>query len=178
MHRSRFAVAVAAALIAFCPTLPRAETSTQTSAPMWQQADGMPALVSALEVWLDAATDWPSRDAAPHIRVVSKWQAAARQGAAASFQRGHLRGLYDPDRSEILLVRPWDPRLADDVSVLLHELVHHRLAPHHWYCPAAQELPAYRLQEAWLSEQSLSADVNWVAVVLDAGCTPRDIHPE
>lgn len=88
------------------------------------------------------------------------------------------RGLYDPDRSEILLVRPWGLRNAEDVGVLLHELVHHRQALHHWYCPAAQELPAYRLQEAWLSEQGLSADVNWMAVVLDAGCTPRDKHQD
>jgi len=55
---------------------------------------------------------------------------------------------------------------------------HIEQAPHHWFCPAAQELPAYRLREAWLAERGLSADVNWVAVVLDAGCTRRDIHPD
>lgn len=37
---------------------------------------------------------------------------------------------------------------VEDASMLLHELIHHRQAPHHWYCPAAPELPAYRLQEA------------------------------
>ncbi|MGQ3486991.1 DUF6647 family protein [Roseovarius pacificus] len=135
-------------------------------------------LVSTQEEWLDAQADWPRRDVAPRVLLVSAWQAAARWDATASFQRGRLRALYDPDRSEILLVRPWDPSNALDVSVLLHELVHHRQAPHHWYCPAAQELSAYRLQEAWLVEQGLSIDVNWVAVVLDAGCTPQDIHPE
>lgn len=45
-------------------------------------------------------------------------------------------------------------------------------------CPAAQELPAYRLHDARLAEWGLQAGVNWVAVVLDAGCTPRDIHPD
>lgn len=178
MQRSCFAVALATALTAFCPTFPRAETSTGTPAAMWQQAESMPALVSALEAWLDAATEWPRRNAAPHIRLVSQWEAAALQGEGASLQRGRLRGLYAPERSEILLVRPWDPQRVEDVSVLLHELVHYRQAPHHWYCPAAQELPAYRLQEEWLSEQGFTADVNWIAIVLDAGCTPRDIHPE
>ena len=36
----------------------------------------------------------------------------------------------------------------------------------------------YRLQSAWLAEQGLSIDVNWLAVTLDAGCTPRDMHPD
>jgi hypothetical protein len=178
MHRSRLAVALAMALIALCPTLPRAENVTPASNIEWQRSDNMTTLVSSLDVWLDAQTDWPRRDAAPRVRLVSLWEATARQGGTASFQRGRLRGLYDPDRSEILLTRPWNPRKAEDVAVLLHELTHHRQAPHHWYCPAAQELPAYRLQEKWLSEQGLSLDVIWVAVVLDAGCTPRDIHPE
>lgn len=110
--------------------------------------------------------------------MVSPVEAHARQGATGSFQRGRLRGLYDPDRAEILLIKPWDPRDPEDVSVLLHELVHHRQAPPHWSYPAAQALPAYRLQEAWLAERGMKADVNWVAVVLDAGCTRRDIHPD
>ncbi|MBE9640574.1 DUF6647 family protein [Salipiger mangrovisoli] len=174
----RFAVASAAALIVLCPTLPRAEAETHVLFTEWQQADSMATLASVLDDWLDVWTDWPRREAAPHVRFVGAWQAAARQGATANFQRGRSRGLYDPNRSEVLLVRPCDPHEADDVAVLLHELVHHRQAPHHWYCPAAQELPAYRLQEAWLSEQGRAVDVNWLAVVLDAGCTPRDIHPE
>ncbi|WP_306132787.1 DUF6647 family protein [Roseivivax marinus] len=178
MHRSRFAVALAAALSLACPALPRAESATLPPTTDWHQADSMSALVGALERWLDSRADLPRRATPPRVRLLSEWQAAARQGVTASFQRGRLRGLYDPERSEILLVRPWDPREAGDVAVLLHELVHHRQAPHHWYCPAAQELPAYRLQEAWLAEQGRSVDVNWIAVALDAGCTPRDIHPE
>lgn len=176
MSRSRFAVALATALVALCPTVPRAETVIHIAASSEWLQEG--ALVSGLEDWLDAEADWPRRDAPPRVRLVSQWQAEARRGATASFQRGRLRGLYDPDQSEILLVRPWDPHDMEDVSVLLHELVHHRQAPHHWYCPAAQEVTAYRLQEDWLAEQGLTIDVNWIAVVLDAGCTPRDIHPE
>lgn len=179
MSGSRFAVAIATALAALCPVLPHAENAVRIATPSeWRQADDMQALVSSLEEWLDAKTDLPRRDLPPRIHLVSQWQALARQGVTASFQRGRLRGLYDPDRSEILLVRPWDPRNAEDVSVLLHELAHHRQSPHHWYCPAAQELPAYRLQDAWLADQGATIEINWMAVVLDAGCSPRDIHPE
>lgn len=179
MSRSSLAVALAMALVALCPTRSSAENTTRTATSSeWQHAKDMPALVSSLEDWLDAHADWPRRDAPPLVRTVSQYQAEARQDATAGFQHGSLRGLYDPDRSEILLVRPWDPRDPEDVSVLLHELVHHRQAPHQWYCPAAQELPAYRLQDAWLAGHGLGLDVNWIAVVLDAGCTPRDVHPE
>ncbi|KAA9010529.1 DUF6647 family protein [Histidinibacterium aquaticum] len=178
MFRSRIAVAFATALASFCPVLPGAETAPPEPVAAWQQADNMTTLIGSLEVWLDARAEWPRRETSPRVRLVSEWQAAARQGGSASFQRGRLRGLYDPEEAEILLVLPWDPRNAVDVSVLLHELTHHRQAPHHWYCRGAQELPAYRLQDAWLAEQGYSLDVNWAAVVLDSGCTPRDIHPE
>lgn len=176
MVRSLPAGALAAALVFMSPMLPRAEAGPD--AATWRQSGTLQALILSLEDWLDDHADWPRRAAAPNIRLVSPWQATARQGAAANARHGRLRGLYDPDRSELLLVRPWNPRDAQDVSVLLHELVHHRQAPHHWYCPGAQELPAHRLQAAWLSEQGLSLEVNWLKVVLDAGCTPRDIHPE
>lgn len=96
-----------------------------------------------------------------------------------SASQGRTRGLYDPDAATIRLVRPWDPRDPFDVSTLPHELVHHRQqGARHWYCPGAQELPAYRLQEAWLADLGLEPDIDWIAVVLEAGCTPRDIHPE
>jgi hypothetical protein len=179
MSSVSFAVALATAIVVLCPALPRAENAVRSAtAFQWRHVNDMHELVSGLEDWLDAQTDWHRREAPPRARLVSKWEAAARKDATASYQRGRPRGLYDPERSEILLVRPWNPRNAEDVSILLHELVHHRQAPHHWYCPAAQELPAYRLQEAWLTEQGLAIEINWMAAVLDAGCTPHDIHPE
>ncbi|MEX1236066.1 MAG: DUF6647 family protein [Roseovarius sp.] len=179
MPRIPFGVAFVAALVALCATMARAEVPIRLDlARDWRHADDMAALVSSLDDWLDVQSDWPRREKAPDVRFVSLRKAETRRGATASLQKGRLRGLYDPDRAEILLTTPWDPGDAQDVSVLLHELVHHRQAPHPWYCPAAQELPAYRLQDAWLQEQGLRANVNWLAVVLDAGCTRRDIHPD
>lgn len=145
----------------------------------WREAGALPELVAHLEVWLDEHTDLPRRSAAPEIRLTSEatvaWLAPMRAASDAS----HTRGLYDPDSATIWLVRPWNAKDPYDVSVLLHELVHHRQAAHgHWYCPGAQELPAYRAQQAWLNALGLEPDVNWVAVVLESGCTPRDIHPE
>ncbi len=145
----------------------------------WREARSLPELVGHLETWLDAETGLPRRGQAPAIRLASAAQVARLAPMRAAAEASHTRGLYDPDSATIWLVRPWDARDPFDVSVLLHELVHHRQAGHgHWYCPGAQELPAYRLQQAWLNRLGLEPDVNWVAVVLESGCTRRDIHPE
>ncbi len=170
------AVVLATVLLAMCPTQPQAEVPIPGAE--WRNAQNMHALTAILDDWLDVNSAWDRSNSFPRVRFVSEWEATSRKVLSGSFQRGRLRGLYDAERAEIMLVRPWNPRSAKDVSVLLHELAHHRQTAYHWYCPAAQELPAYRIQEAWLAERGMQADVNWLAVVLDAGCTPRDIHPD
>lgn len=145
----------------------------------WREADTMTELVGTLETWLDRNADLPRRDTAPVIRRIDRAAALAMSTARHTGQGAAPRGRYDPDTATVWLVRPWSPRDPFDVSVLLHELVHHRQAEAgHWYCPGAQELPAYKLQRAWLAELGLEPEVNWIAVVLEAGCTPRDIHPD
>lgn len=145
--------------------------------PAWRSAGSAADLAPVLEDWLDRKAPWPRRETAPAIRVISpEW--AARLGGPPPRGHGPPRGLYDEATATIYLVEPWTPEDAEDASVLLHELAHHRQAPHHWICPGAQELPAYRLQEAWLAERGLEADVTWFAVVLEAGCGPKDFHPD
>jgi hypothetical protein len=138
----------------------------------------MRALMAILDDWLDVHSAWDWPDVSPRVRLVSEWEASARHGTTSSLQSGLLRGLYDAGRAEILLVEPWDPRNAQDVSTLLHEMVHHRQAAHDWPCPAAQELPAYRLQDEWLAERGMRTNVNWVAVVLESSCTLHHVHPD
>lgn len=134
--------------------------------------------LAALESWLDTRAPWPRRPDAPQIRLVTPSQAAALSGD--TLHTGEVpRGYYDPESATIYLVRPWSPSDPQDVSVLLHELVHHRQAAvPHWRCAGAQELPAYRLQEAWLNDLGLKARVNWIALVLAAECAARDKHPD
>ena len=104
MPRIRFAVAAATAMLALCPAPSRADTVIDLHpAPERHHTQDMHAIIDELEVWLDRQTDWPRRAEAPRIRLVSEWQAAARRGITGSAQRGHLRGLYDPDHAEILM---------------------------------------------------------------------------
>lgn len=144
----------------------------------WRSATTMPALVRALDSWLDSHSPYAARDAAPDIRLVSHGRIRAL--SSAGHRSGdRRRGLYDPENRVIYLARPWSMRDARDVSVLLHELTHHRQATaRHWYCPGQQELPAYRLQAAWLAEQGTRIAINWIAATLAGGCTTRDIHPD
>lgn len=145
--------------------------------PNWQNADTMYSLVEILESWLDLNAGIKRRPHPPKIEVIHWTMSIAKTGIAGRNQ-GLTRGLYDPETSTVYLIEPWDRTNATDVSVLLHELVHHRQAPLHFYCAGAQEEAAYRLQDEWLEESGLHADVNWIEVVLEAGCTPRDFHPD
>lgn len=133
-------------------------------------------LITELETWLDAHAGYPPREAVPTVHIVSETEAIMLNGLAG---RGHgrNRGLYDADIETIYLVRPWNAANPEDVSVLLHELFHHRQVGHHFVCPAAQEAAAYRLQDAWLSERGLRANVNWFAISMEAACIARDKHP-
>ncbi len=145
----------------------------------WREARDIKALTAHLEDWLDQNTDLPRRAAPPDIHLTSTAHLARLAPVRAANEASKTRGLYDPTSATIWLVRPWNGKNPYDVSVLLHELIHHRQAQHgHFYCPGAQELPAYRWQQRWLNDLGLEPNVNWVAVILEAGCTPRDIHPD
>lgn len=137
----------------------------------------MPELVEELETWLDDNSPWPRRDSLPSIRMLPPSLAAGQYGSAGH-AGGTLRAFYDDRTETITLVSPWNMRDPADQSILLHELAHHRQAPHHWYCAGAQELPAYELQAAWAEEHGAEVAINWIAAVLESGCTRRDIHPD
>jgi hypothetical protein len=172
------ALAAALALSVLCDPAPAQQVTLRIGAePAFQHAASPADLVGPLDDWLDGQLDYPRRPP-PRIEIIDAAQALALEPTVGRMA-GRLRGLYDPDAGTIFLVRPWsmdDPR---DISVLLHELVHHRQTDaRHFYCPGAQEPEAYTLQEAWLAERGLSIAVNRIAVVLAAGCTRTDFHPD
>lgn len=161
-------------LLALAPAIAGAENMQ-----MWQSAASLSVLVDHLDDWLDENSDLPARADPPEIRFVAGFSQVTLSASNRLARTDAARGFYDPDRQTIWLVPPWDRNDPFDVSVLVHEQMHHRqAAAGHWYCPAAQELPAYRMQQKWLAQWGLEPNVNWVAVVLEAGCTPRDIHPD
>lgn len=90
----------------------------------------------------------------------------------------HTKGLYDAHNYTIILIRPWHEENLNDVSTLLHELVHvEQHEKRHWLCPQKTEWEAYKLQETWLKENGIDPDFNWVMIYLMSSCAPRDFHP-
>jgi hypothetical protein len=134
-------------------------------------------IVAALEIWLDENSTLPRRAHPPEVRLVPA-AFAKNQYGSAGFMGGHLRAYYDGETETVTLVAPWNPKSLADRSILLHELVHHRQKPFHAYCDGAKELPAYKLQAAWAEPLGIDLDINWMAAVLESGCTPRDFHPD
>lgn len=162
------------AAVALCQALAAAPPLSAGDLP---DPSDLAGLVAGLERWLDQNAAWPARDAPPAIRFVSPYQAAGMP-AAQTARTGRLRGIYDPESGTIYLVRPWSMSDPADVSILLHELVHHRQVGAHFYCPGAEEEAAYRLQAAWAEDLDVTLQIDWFAVILDGGCTRRDIHPD
>jgi len=136
-----------------------------------------PALVVELNAWLDAATEYPESDTRPQIEFVETEQAQRLRGVA-DLSGGRIRGLYDAETGTIYLTEPWSSENPRDISILLHEMVHHRQTKRHWYCPQAQEWRAYEIQAQWLAEQNIEDDFYWPAIMLQSSCAKRDIHPE
>lgn len=134
-------------------------------------------LIDRLEVWLDANSDLPRAPDRPTVRYVDS-STLATPGKTAMAIGKHVRGLYDPETSVIYLVRPWSAGNPQDISVLVHELVHHRQSGRHHFCAGSQELQAYKLQKAWLAQHNALLDVNWIGVILASSCAPKDIHPD
>ncbi|NNE81068.1 MAG: hypothetical protein HKN18_12440 [Silicimonas sp.] len=145
--------------------------------PEWRHAKSLTELAEVLDTWLDENSGFQRPDKRATIKTISPSVAASIRGISGSIH-GRTRGLFAPDASTIYLILPWDAKDAHDASILLHELVHSRQVSRFYYCPGAQEEAAYRLQDDWLRQRGLQAHVNWIAVVLESGCTRRDIHPD
>lgn len=165
------------ALIMFACSAWAATTVRLDPEPAWRNTENLAELAEVLNTWLDENTDFQRPEIRPTIKSISPSIAASMRGMSWS-SHGRTRGLFDPESSTIYLIQPWDRKNPQDASVLLHELVHTRQVTRYYYCPGAQEEAAYRLQDDWLRKRGLQAKVNWIAVVLEAGCTRRDFHPD
>jgi len=133
-------------------------------------------LLQDLDIWLDAETEFARHDRRPRIVIVDQSHAERLHGVADR-SSGRTRGLYNPETETIYLAKPWSVTDQRDISILLHEMVHHRQSQEHYYCEQAQEWRAYQIQAQWLESQGLDNNFFWPAIVLQSSCTKRDIHP-
>ena len=125
-------------------------------------------LLKAIIVWISTNFDVPSSDTIPNIQLASPAVIAAlhyRKSkadgpppisiidlGAPSGQR-EVVSVYEITTKTIYLPEDWSGRTPAEVSVLVHETVHHlqNEAVLSYECLAASEKLAYEAQEKWLN---------------------------
>ena len=121
--------------------------------------DGAPVALAGLAAsvadWTAEASGLPRPTVLPVVARASRQEMAALHYGAGAGAAGlaEIAALYDRRRGRILLAEDWAGATPREVSVLVHEFVHHfeaaaGLAPD---CPAAGEVRAYATQAAWLA---------------------------
>jgi hypothetical protein len=131
----------------------------------------MTMLIAAIMMWLSANFELPLVHEQPTVKIVARDEmaAAANRGLPLS-NAGELEALYDHRARVIMLSDRWTGATPADLSVLVHELVHHmqNVAGVTHACEAAREELAYAAQEKWLGlfGQSLSTTFGLDAATL------------
>jgi hypothetical protein len=114
----------------------------------------MEELIAVLSVWVAAASGLPEAPNPPRIRQYEQHHIAAMH-AGRYYAPGSedIIAIYVGMVDTIVLRDDWNLHDPSDLSVLVHELVHH--LQHHagveYHCPQQREGVAFKVQEEWLS---------------------------
>lgn len=126
----------------------------------------MQALLTAIVVWLSASFDLPARYDVPRVEFVPASQMIAqRYKSLLPAERANIANalgdtagsdtvaLYNDDTKTIYLADGWAGHTPAELSVLVHEMVHHlqNIARLTHECPQAREKLAYEAQDKWLA---------------------------
>jgi hypothetical protein len=128
------------------------------------------ALLTAIALWISANFDLPANFPLPTIKLVPPQEVTfLRYGAFTATQQREIANqeqqtsavpnrrqavaVYDDLNETIVLPENWKGDTAAELSVLVHEMVHHLQKKNHlkYECPGAREEIAYKVQEKWLS---------------------------
>lgn len=119
-------------------------------------------LLTVIATWISLTTGLPPAEQHPTVvfvpeaglsEVRATLAASATGKPAAPVAQGAVHGFYDDASGAIYLPKGWSAASALDVSLLVHEMVHHlqRVSGTSYPCPQAREAPAYEAQKAWLA---------------------------
>lgn len=137
----------------------------------------MQALLTAIMTWLSInygleATydDLPAVRFAPPMEMAFLHYEAftpdAQRRVVAAYQAASARkvvSVYDVRRQKILLPEGWEGRTPAELSMVVHEMVHHLQAEAglRYGCPEEREALAYEAQEKWLEQFSTSLNAEF-----------------
>jgi Domain of unknown function (DUF6647) len=126
----------------------------------------MQALLTVIVIWLSANFDLPTIHEHPRVEFLpaskiatlrhtgrpSSGQLDGTSAPAPAGQRATV-AVYDDATKTISLPEGWTGSTPAEVSILVHEMVHHlqNLGKQRFECPQEREKLAYAAQEKWLS---------------------------
>lgn len=109
--------------------------------------------MTAISLWLSVTFGLPEPPALPNIRHLDEQgMATLRFGRPGPARANDILAVYDEPSQTIMLRPGWSSGDIADLSVLVHEMVHH--LQHHaglvHACPQERERLAYEAQDRWL----------------------------
>jgi hypothetical protein len=128
----------------------------------------MQALLTALITWLSANYGLPANYDLPAVRFATPVEIASIRYSAFAPQRNgetiaaydslpadqrqSIVSVYEDKAKTIVLPVGWQGRTPAELSILVHEMVHHlqNLAGLTYACPQEREALAYEAQQKWL----------------------------
>ena len=151
-------------------TMPGTDFEVVVGQSVLEANTGLPqrALVAAIGHWVSSNFDLPLVPEQPNLALVPvERMLAMRKRAAmpghptetswelhASARQPDIVALYDDRSSTIYLPEDWSGATPAELSMLVHELVHHiqNQAGLSFECPEAREKQAFAAQELWLAQ--------------------------
>jgi uncharacterized protein DUF6647 len=121
----------------------------------------MDALLIAMMLWLSANFDLPTVQEVPHIKyapaaamVSLRYENLSSTNPVGLNSDGtDTMAMYRDDTKTIYLREEWKGHTVADLSILLHELVHHmqNVGRLKFECPQQRERLAFQAQGRWLN---------------------------
>ena len=140
----------------------------------------MDALLTAIVTWLSVNFGLPPDYDLPMIAYLPKAEISEiRYRGIAAEKRREVGAVYDDRTETILLTDGWTGRSPAELSVIVHEMVHHlqSRARLRFECETAREELAYAAQEAWLElfgrDLETEFDLDPMTLKLSTRCMPH-----
>jgi hypothetical protein len=121
------------------------------------------AALTSVVTWVSNTVGLPANYNLPTIERVSHMKLAAAFHGSQFVSPGRGLGVYDDDRRAILLPSEWTGSKPEDLSILIHEMVHHlqNVAGLQFQCAQEREKLAYIAQEKWLAPSRRSLEMSF-----------------
>lgn len=117
-------------------------------------------LLTVVTMWLATNFDLPADHDLPRVAFLPAREIAVLRWGPSADPNSHREvvAVYHDKRNTIYLPEGWTGRTPAEVSVVVHEMVHHlqKRGGHKFLCPEARERAAYDAQEKWLGLFGLS----------------------